>query len=170
MRLSHIPLRLTTGAFILNSGVGKLSADDDAAKRYHDMASGTYPMFSSIEPTTFTKMLAVGEIAVGSVLLLPIVPAAVAGAALTGFSGALVRMYLKTPGMTKEDGVRPTQQGTPFAKDFWMLGAGLALLADGLAPRRKTRKAARRALAKPVRQAAVARGAAKGYVKGMRHR
>ena len=32
--------------------------------------------------------------------------------ALAGFSGSLVSMYLRTPGMTEEDGVRPTQEGT----------------------------------------------------------
>ena len=89
---------------------------------------------------------------------------------LTGFSGALVGMYLKTPGMTKEDGIRPTQQGTPLAKDTWMLGSGLALLIDGLVPSRSKRKAVRRAIETPGRKAAVARGAAKGYAKGRRHR
>jgi hypothetical protein len=141
MKISHIPPRLATGAFILNAGVGKLSADADAAGRLHTMAAGTYPFLSKVDPPTFVKALAVGEIAVASVLLAPVVPAWLAGAVLTGFSGALLTMYLKTPGMTKEDGVRPTQQGTPIAKDVWMLGSGLNLFLDGLADRR--RKAAR---------------------------
>jgi hypothetical protein len=170
MRLSHIPLRLTTGAYILNSGLTKLSADDDTSKGLHGMASGAYPMIGDVDHRTFLKGLAAGEIAVGGALLLPIVPAWLAGAALTGFSGALVGMYLKTPGMTKEDGVRPTAQGTPFAKDFWMVGTGLALLIDGFIPSRRKRKAVRQALAKPARQAAIARGTAKGYAKGVRHR
>lgn len=70
----------------------------------------------------------------------------ISGAALTGFSGALVGMYIKTPGMTKEDGIRPTAQGTPFAKDVWMVGSGLALLIDGFIPGRARRKAVRRAV------------------------
>ena len=173
MRLSHLPLRVSTGAYILNSGLTKLSADDDTAKGLHGMASGAYPVFGDMEPQAFVKTLAMGEIAVGGALLLPIVPAWMAGAALTGFSGALVGMYLRTPGMTKEDGVRPTQQGTPFAKDIWMVGTGLALLIDGMVPGRSKRRAVRKAVRKPVRSAAMARsaarGAAKGYARGLRH-
>jgi hypothetical protein len=146
MKLSHIPPRLAAGAFILNAGIGKLSADGEAAGRLHSMAAGTYPFFAKIEPTRFVKGLAMGEIGVGSVLLAPIVPAWIAGAVLTGFSGSLLRMYLKTPGMTKEDGIRPTQQGTAVSKDVWMLGSGLELFFDDIGDRRrKARRAKRRA-------------------------
>jgi len=89
----------------------------------------------------FVKALAIGEIGVASVLLAPVVPAWLAGAVLTGFSGGLLAMYLRTPGMTKDDGIRPTPKGTPLAKDVWMLGSGLSLFLDGLGDRR--RKAAR---------------------------
>ncbi len=146
MKLSHIPPRLASGAFIVNAGIGKLSADDEAAGRLHGMASGTYPFLAKIEPPKFVRALAIGEIGIGSVLLTPFIPAWVAGAVLTGFSGSLLRMYLKTPGMTKTDGIRPTQQGTAISKDVWMLGSGLSLLIDGLGDRRKkTRRAKKRA-------------------------
>ena len=146
MKLSHIPPRLATGAFILNAGIGKLSADDTTAGALHGMASGTYPFLSKIEPPKFVRALAIGEIGVGSVLLAPIVPAWLAGGVLAGFSGALLRMYLKTPGMTKEDGIRPTQQGTAISKDVWMFGSGLGLFFDDIGDRRrKARKARRRA-------------------------
>jgi hypothetical protein len=146
MKLSHIPPRLATGAFILNAGIGKLSADDTTAGALHGMASGTYPFLAKIEPPKFVRALAVGEIGVGSVLLAPVIPAWLAGAVLTGFSGALLRMYLKTPGMTKEDGIRPTQQGTAISKDVWMLGSGVGLFLDDISDRRrKARKARRRA-------------------------
>jgi hypothetical protein len=141
MRLSHVPLRLAAGAFILNAGIGKLSADETTAKALHGMASGTYPFLADFDPRDFAKGLAVGEITVGSTLLAPFVPAALAGVVLTGFAGSLLRMYLKTPGMTQPDGIRPTQQGTAISKDVWMLGAGLALLIDGLSPRRRSRAA-----------------------------
>jgi hypothetical protein len=137
MRLSHIPPRVATGAFILNSGLGKLSADEDTAKGVHGMAVGTYPFLAKAEPKVFTKALAVGEIAIGASLLSPFVSPLLAGGALVGFSGSLLRMYLKTPGMTRQDGVRPSQQGTPIAKDVWMLGIGLGLVIDGLTPHRK---------------------------------
>jgi hypothetical protein len=144
MRFSHIPPRLATGAFIVNTGIGKLSADEATANGIHGMAVGTYPFLAKIEPTKFVRILAIGEIGVGSVLLAPVIPAWFAGAVLTGFSGSLLRMYLKTPGMTKADGIRPTQQGTPISKDVWMLGSGLSLMVDGFADRRKKAKRARR--------------------------
>ena len=58
-----------------------------------------------------------------------------AGLALTGFSGGLLGLYLKIPGMRKEDSLRPTQQGIPLAKDSWMLGIGVGLTLDGLTDR-----------------------------------
>jgi hypothetical protein len=156
MRLSHIPPRVATGAFILNSGLGKLSADEDTAKGVHGMAVGTYPFLAKAEPKVFTKALAVGEIALGATLLSPFVSPLVAGGALVGFSGSLLRMYLKTPGMTRQDGVRPSQQGTAIAKDVWMLGIGLGLVVDGLTPRRHRVRKAKRSV-----QAAASSGAAK---------
>jgi hypothetical protein len=85
-------------------------------------------------------MLSAGEITVGALLLTPVVPATVAGLALTTFAGLLARLYLKTPGMREEGSLRPTQQGTPIAKDSWLLAIGTALLLDGLADRRRRRK------------------------------
>ena len=65
------------------------------------------------------------------------VPAALAGAGLTAFSGALLGMYLRTPGLRREGSLRPSQQGVPLAKDVWMLGVGLGLLADAVTDRRQ---------------------------------
>jgi uncharacterized membrane protein YphA (DoxX/SURF4 family) len=134
-RARRLPGRLAAGAFILNAGLGKLSADEEAAARLHGMAAGTYPFLAKIQPKDFARLLAIGEIALGSALLLPVVPAAAAGAGLAAFSGGLLGMYLRTPGMTKEDGVRPSQQGTALAKDVWMLGIGLGLVVDALTER-----------------------------------
>jgi hypothetical protein len=72
----------------------------------------------------------------GAALLTPFVPSALVGAALVGFSGGLVQLYLKTPGMRRPGGVRPTQDGIGLAKDVWLLGAGLTLLLDSR-PKRK---------------------------------
>ena len=130
-----LPPRLATGAFILNSGVGKLSADEDTAARLHGMAAATYPILGKMKPQDFTRLLAAGEIAVGTTLLLPVVPAGLAGLALTAFSGGLIGLYLKTPGMRKEGSLRPTQQGVPLAKDAWLVGIGVGLMADGLTDR-----------------------------------
>lgn len=60
------------------------------------------------------------------------VPATVAGSALTDFGASLVRMYLRTPGMTQSDGIRPTWDGTVVAKDIWLVGAGLTLMSQGI--------------------------------------
>jgi uncharacterized membrane protein YphA (DoxX/SURF4 family) len=138
VRLGHIPTRLATGAFIFHSGWEKWHGDEDTAAAIHGFAVGTYPMLQRLEPTRFLKVLAIGEMAVGAALILPIVPAATAGAALTGFSGSLLGLYVKTPGMRKPNSIWPTQQGTAISKDIWMLGIGLGLLADGLADRRSS--------------------------------
>jgi uncharacterized membrane protein YkgB len=58
-----------------------------------------------------------------------VVPGALAGAALTGFSGSLLAMYLRTPALHKPGSVWPTQAGTAVSKDVWMLGIGLGLMA-----------------------------------------
>lgn len=127
MHPTHIPLRAVTGAFILNSGLNKLGADQEAAEGMHGMAAGAYPFLSGMDPKSFAEVLAYGEIALGAALLAPMVPSAVAGTALAGFGAGLVGMYLRTPGMTREDGIRPTEAGTGLAKDVWLVGAGLTL-------------------------------------------
>ena len=136
--MRRLPGRLTTGAFILNSGVGKLSVDEETAARLHGMAVGTYPFLAQLKPKDFARLLAASEIVLGSALLLPVIPAGLAGAALTAFSGGLLGMYLKTPGMRRDGSLRPSQQGTALAKDVWMLGIGLGLIADDLASRCRT--------------------------------
>jgi hypothetical protein len=123
---------MATGAFILNSGVGKLSADEETAAQLHGFAVGTYPFLAKLKPKDFARLLAVSEIALGSTLLLPFVPSIVAGAGLAAFSGGLLGMYIKTPGMRKEGTPFPTQQGVPLAKDVWMMGIGLGLVIDDL--------------------------------------
>ena len=124
-KLRRAPLRLATGAYILNTGIGKLSADEETAKQLHGMASGTYRFLGKMDPKTFAKVLAVGEITVGGALLLPIVPPVIAGGALLGFSGALLNVYWNTPGMHEDGDPRPTNQGVAMAKDVWMFGIGV---------------------------------------------
>jgi uncharacterized membrane protein YphA (DoxX/SURF4 family) len=131
----RLPVRLAAGAFILNSGLGKWSATEETAAGVHGMASGSYPLFGKLRPADFTKLLAVGEIGLGAALLLPVVPAAVAGAGLTAFSAGLLGLYARTPGMRHEGSLRPTRQGVPLAKDIWLAGIGLGLLADALTDR-----------------------------------
>jgi|ERR1035438_3725911 hypothetical protein len=132
MKARHLPQRIAAGAFILNSGLGKWSADEETAAQLHGFAVGTYPFLAKLKPKDFVKLLSVSELALGAALLLPIVPAAIAGAGLTAFSGGLLGLYAKTPGMRKDGTPFPTQQGIALAKDVWMLGIGLGLVVDGL--------------------------------------
>ena len=128
--LRQLPARVTTGAYVLNSGLGKLHADRQAAESLQGFAATTYPLLGKLDARRFTTLLAAGEIATGVALLVPLVPAVVAGAALTGFAGGLLGLYLKTPGMRQEGSLRPTEQGISLAKDVWLLGIGLSLVLD----------------------------------------
>jgi uncharacterized membrane protein YphA (DoxX/SURF4 family) len=128
MKLAHLPLRVATGAYILNSGLSKQGLEGQAAEGVHGMASSAIPPLKRIPPEQFAKILSTGEIALGAALLIPFVPSALVGAALAGFSAGLVQ---RQPGSLK-----PTQEGIGLAKDAWLLGAGLTLLLDGL-PKRK---------------------------------
>jgi hypothetical protein len=124
------PGRLVAGGFILDAGLGKWDADEERAARLHGMAVGTYPFLGRMSLKNFTRLLAVSEIALGSALLLPVIPAGVAGAGLTAFSAGLLGLYARTPGMRREGSPFPTAGGVTLAKDVWMLGIGLGLVID----------------------------------------
>lgn len=132
MKLSHLPLRATTGAFVLNSGLNKRDLEGQAAEAIHGMAAGAIPKVKEIPPARFAKMLSNTEVALGSALLIPSVPSALVGLGLAGFGAGLVRLYWKTPGMHQPRDPRPTQEGLGLAKDVWLLGAGLTLMLDDL--------------------------------------
>ena len=162
--LSEIAPRISAGAFILNSGLGKQGADEGTAAGLHGFASGTYPFLKSVDPATFVRVLSYSEIAVGAALLTPFVPTAVAGAALTAFSGGLLGLYLKTPGMRKEGSLAPTPEGLAIAKDSWLLGIGLSIFLRGLierSPRVSVKKANKQVAKESKRAAREARKAAK---------
>jgi hypothetical protein len=131
----RLPGRLAAGAFTLNSGLSKWNADEQTAAALHGLATGTYPFLASMKAKDFARLLSVTEITLGAAVLLPVVPAALAGASLAAYSAALLGLYARTEGMRREDGIRPTEQGTAFAKDVWMLGIGLGLVVDGLTER-----------------------------------
>jgi hypothetical protein len=132
VKARHMPPRIATGLFIINSGFGKLSADEEAATHLHGFAAGAYPFLKKLKAKDFTRILAATEIALGSALLVPVVPSILVGAGLTAFSGGLVGLYARTPGMRKEGSIFPTQDGTPLFKDMWMTGIGLGLVVDEL--------------------------------------
>ena len=135
VKARDLPARVATGAYILHAGLEKWHADEARAKGVHKAASGAFPFLERIAPERFVRILAASEIALGGALLAPVVPSALAGAALTGFSGSLLTMYLRTPAMHKPGSVWPTQAGTGVSKDVWMLGIGLGLVAGAVADR-----------------------------------
>jgi uncharacterized membrane protein YphA (DoxX/SURF4 family) len=132
VKARDIPARVATGAYILHSGLEKWHGDETRAKALHGMASRAFPVLNRIPPERFLRLLAASEIAVGTALLAPVVPNAIAGAALTGFSGSLLGMYARTPALRKPGSIWPSQAGIAVSKDVWMLGIGLGLVADGL--------------------------------------
>ena len=128
MRLDTALLRAVPGAFILNSGIGKLGLDEESAAGLQQMAANGVPFVEEMTPAQFGKFLSYGEIAVGAALLLPFVPTRIAGAALTTFASGLVANYFSIDSMTKDDGIRPSEDGTAVAKDTWLAAIGLALM------------------------------------------
>lgn len=149
MSLAQLPLRLTTGAFVLNSGIGKLSLSDEDAEGLQQIAANGVPVLADMSPAAFRRFIAFTEIGVGAAQLIPKVPGWLAGSVLSTFSAGLLNMYLNTPGMTQEDGVRPSSDGTAVAKDVWMLGAGLSMLVDSTVNTTSRRKkAAKRRVSK----------------------
>ncbi|MEO3890291.1 hypothetical protein [Nonomuraea sp. B5E05] len=134
-RPHQLPPRLAAAAVILNSGLSKSGAGEDTAASLHGMASGTYPFLHRMSPLTFTRLFSKTEITLGVALLVPLVPSLLAGAALTGFAAGLLGLYLKTPGLRQEGSLRPSEQGVAIAKDVWLLGIGLGLVAEEMRDR-----------------------------------
>jgi hypothetical protein len=84
----HLPPRLITGAYFLNSGLAKRGADDATAGQLHGFAVGTYPVLGKLDAKRFTGLLSTAEIAIGAALVVPVVPAWLAGAGLTALPWA----------------------------------------------------------------------------------
>jgi hypothetical protein len=137
----HLPLRLASGLFILNSGLAKQrEVDAEHAAMLHKRAAMAFPQFENMDPEQFAKLLSTAEIALGAALVaVPVVPSFLAGVGLLAFSGSLNRLYLKTPGARRESSLAPTPQGIPLAKDLWLTGIGAALVLDSLFGRKRCR-------------------------------
>src|SRR5215213_9103858 len=76
----QLPPRLITGAYFLNSGLSKRAADEATAGQLHGFAAGTYPLLGKLDAKRFTGLLSTAEIAIGTALVVPVVPAWLAGA------------------------------------------------------------------------------------------
>jgi hypothetical protein len=128
-KIRRAPGRIAAGSLILHSGQVKLKGDAMFAQAVHGVFCATYPAFKSVPPAALLKTLAVIEITVGSLLLLPLVGAKLAGMSLTGYSLTLLGMYLRTPGL-HDSRLLPTLAGTAFAKDAWLTAIGTSLVLD----------------------------------------
>ena len=133
-KLWHVPVRLATGAIIVDQGLQKLGADEDTAKWLHGQAVHAFPQLADMDPKDFVQLLSASEIALGAALLgIGIVPSGLAGLGLSAFAGSLTRLYLTAPGTRREGTVAaPSQQGVGLAKDSWMLAIGVALVLDSV--------------------------------------
>jgi hypothetical protein len=143
--LSEIGPRISAGAFILNSGLGKRDADEGTAAGLHGFASGTYPFLKDVDPKTFVKALAYAEIGVGAALLTPLVPTALAGALLTGFSGGLLGLYLNTPACGSRAASRRPPRGSRWPRTCGCSASASACSPGATVDRgpRRVRKAAK---------------------------
>lgn len=130
MSLSNAILRGVTGAFVLNSGLGKRNLPTEAAQGLQGFAATGVPQVTKMDPDTFGKFVAYSEIGIGAALLTPFVPPRLAGAALGTFSAGLLAMYFRNPAMTEADGIRPSQEGLSLSKDAFLAAIAGALIAS----------------------------------------
>lgn len=128
MRISNAILRGVPGAFLLQSGYGKLGMDAESAEGLKQFASTGVPQFADWDSQTFTKLIAGTELALGTALLTPFVSKRLAGAGLLAFSAGLLSMYFRNSDMTQEDGIRPSEQGLTLSKDAFLAAIGAALV------------------------------------------
>jgi hypothetical protein len=128
LRLSNAPLRLATGAYIVNAGLGLLE-DKERGQGVHKTAQTTYPFVANLDPDQFRVLVALGETLLGASLLVPFVKSRVAGLGLAAFSGALLGIYAHEERFRRSpNSVRPSPEGEALLKDLWMLAIGLALM------------------------------------------
>ena len=111
-KLWHVPVRLATGAIILDQGLLKLDADEDTAKWLHGQAAVAFPQFAEMEPKEFVQLLSTGEIALGAALLgIGFVPSGLAGLALGVLRGVPDPAVPQGPGDAPRGHHRPQPAG-----------------------------------------------------------
>lgn len=128
MRLSNAILRGVSGAYLIQSGLGKKDLPQEAYEGLQGMAASGIPQFGEWDAKTFGNFLWISEVGIGALLVTPFVNKRLAGAALTAFTAGMLSMYFKNESMTQSDGIRPTQEGTPLSKDVWLGAIGAALM------------------------------------------
>ena len=127
-KLSNLFLRGISGAYIANSGVGKIGMPAEASAGVQQYAATGVPFVKAIPAEKFGTVLGAAEVGLGALMLAPFVPNRIAGAGMTAFSAGLLSLYFANPENTHEDGIRPTEEGLSLSKDFFMLAIGGGLL------------------------------------------
>lgn len=128
MRLSNAILRGVSGAYLLQSGLGKKDAPVEVYQHLQGMAATGIPQFKEWDAKTFGQFLWISEAAIGGLLLTPFVSKRLAGIALTAFSAGMLSMYFNNDEMTQEDGIRPSEAGISLSKDVFLSAIGAALM------------------------------------------
>ena len=136
------PLRLAFGAFFAHVALTHRNLDEKAAKGLHRFAQAGYPFLDKVSPDLFAKGMLTGETVVATTLLVPVLPPVIGATALTAFGSGLMGVYLRAPGMRRENSIRPSDIGMSMAKDSWMVAAGLSFFLDALVSRRRSGPAA----------------------------
>jgi hypothetical protein len=129
-RLARVPLRAAAGGYLLHTGIDHWKAHQKHAAAVHQMAATAFPLIERVPPQQFVKGLATAEIGIGAALVTPVVPPAIAGAALTSFALGLLGVYARVPGLRRPKSVLPTREGVAISKDVWLLAIALALVVD----------------------------------------
>ena len=138
MSISNAILRGVSGAYILQSGYGKLGLPNEAAAGIQGLAATGIPAEADMDSDTFGKFVAYSELGIGGALLAPFIPSRLAGLGLGAFSAGLLAIYFRNPAMTQDDGIRPSQDGTGLSKDLFLAAIAGALV---FAPAKKRKKA-----------------------------
>ena len=113
----------------------------------HGFAAGTYPFLKNLPPQQFAKAAVDVRDRRRRGAADPVRADRRRRGGADGFSGGLLGLYLRTPGMRKPGSLAPTEQGLAIAKDSWLLGIGIGLLTRGTIDRpqpRRVRKAAKK--------------------------
>lgn len=140
MIISSAILRGVSGAYLLQSGYGKLGLPVEAAEGMQGFAASGVPAMGKLDPDTFGKVVAYSELGIGAALLTPFVPNRLAGLGLGAFSAGLLSIYFRNPAMTQEDGIRPSEDGMALSKDLFLAGMAGALVFGPTKKRKKSKK------------------------------
>lgn len=141
MNLPATILRGISGAYFLNSGVGKLNMPTEAASGLQQFAATGIPQVSDVDADTFAKVVSWSEIGVGASLLTPVVSNRLAGLGLGAITAGFLSIYFRNDQMTEKDGVRPSEAGTGLSKDFFIAAvAGALVTAPKKAKKEKSAK------------------------------